>query len=65
MRVLMYLCVGEKKINSFEIIVIIFKAKKKNVNLQFKKDFKKCTKFSFTLKIVFEIAKQTKETSKV
>ena len=29
MKVLMYLCVGEKKINSFEIIVIIFKAKKK------------------------------------
>ena len=29
MRVLMYLCVGEKKINSFEIIVIIFKANKK------------------------------------
>ena len=47
----MYLRVWErKKIKSFEITVIIFKAYQKNINLQLKRDFKSAefpTKTSF------------------
>ena len=48
-RICVFVCGREKKINNFEIIIIIFKAYK-NVNLQFKKDFKsaeRLTKTSF------------------
>ena len=54
---------GEKKINSFEIHVIILRYIK-NVDLPFKKDFKFAellTKhsFSFTLETVLKMAKET------
>ena len=59
----MYLCVGEKKNNSFEITVIILRYTR-NVNLLFKKDFKVVevltkTSFFFTLETVLKMAKET------
>ena len=58
-----YLCVGEKKNNSFEITVIILRYTR-NVNVLFKKDFKiteRLTKhpFFFSLDTVIKMAKET------
>ena len=60
------LCGGVKKINGFRITVITFKAYK-NVNLQFKNNFKSAelltkTSFYFILETVLKMTKKTKET---